>query len=380
MKRIESFLLIISVIILSLFGVFLGGCKGVKKYTGEEIFKMYSSSVGEIKTYKKNGEVLSLGTCFCVEENEFITNFHVIKDAYTAFVSIENKSYKVKNILGYEERRDLALFSLVDGEEINALNLIEKGKQAVVGETVYAIGSSEGYTLSFSSGVVSSSLRYDGGVSYIQHTAPISHGNSGGPLINEYGFVIGVNTASVTEGQNLNFAIRMEEIDNLSRNETTLEAIYKLKNSSKPDTGTTDTNIHGKYVYPVGDYAIYENSGSSSKNTAQTINVNGTTIGGALSHKYDIDYYKIVLGAGETVTAVLMGESNYITSNILLGLYDSASDDAVTAGIMVNDEAQGLVYKNTKSYKKEFYFVVLYSSSYAYSYKSSVYVLYVTFK
>ena len=95
------------------------------------------------------------------------------------------------------------------------------------GETVYAIGSSLGLTGSLSNGIVSSAEREVEGQTFIQTTAPISSGNSGGPLLDSKGRVIGITTASLVDGQNLNLAIPVAEIDTLStKNPTTLAKMF----------------------------------------------------------------------------------------------------------------------------------------------------------
>ena len=344
------------------------GCNG-KKYSGEEIFKMYRGSVGEVKTYDSKGGELSLGTCFCIGDNEFATNYHVIKDAYSADVLIGNTTLDVENILGYDENKDIALFSLADGSGIKALKSIKKNKEISVGSVVYSIGSSKGYTLSFSEGVVSSAQREVEGVEYIQHTAPISHGNSGGPLIDEYGYVIGINSASATDGQNLNFAIKIEEITTVTRETTTLENIYKSKGKS----------THGYYEYPVGEKWLYESSGSSSPSKCQTIYTNGTTIGGSL-YGDDMDFYKVVLGAGESVNLTMAAEYKIDTANILIGLLDEHIKNAKAVGRMsTSGDTKILSYKNTSSYSKVFYIVIAYTSDYEFANMTATYVVYVTF-
>lgn len=84
-----------------------------------------------------------------------------------------------------------------------------------VGTTVYAIGSSRGMTNTYSQGIITYADRIIDGVSYVQHDASITHGNSGGPLINAYGEVIGINTWGISDSQNLNFAVFVDELDNL---------------------------------------------------------------------------------------------------------------------------------------------------------------------
>ncbi len=87
-----------------------------------------------------------------------------------------------------------------------------KRRGVITGETVYAVGSSKGLTGTLSDGLVSTASRIVDDVDCIQITAAISSGNSGGPLINIYGEVIGSNTMSLASGQNLNFAVNITEL------------------------------------------------------------------------------------------------------------------------------------------------------------------------
>ena len=91
-------------------------------------------------------------------------------------------------------------------------------KDARTGEQVYAVGSALGtLTGSFTGGMVSSTKRTYGEIDCIQMDAAISPGNSGGPLVNVYGEVVGINTASYTSGENLNLAIKVSELDRLAK-------------------------------------------------------------------------------------------------------------------------------------------------------------------
>jgi len=88
--------------------------------------------------------------------------------------------------------------------------------QTQVGEHVVAIGSPLGLQNTVSDGIVSA-IREENGHQWIQTTAPVSHGNSGGPLMNSEGAVIGVITWGVNlqQGQNLNFAASIAEVQRL---------------------------------------------------------------------------------------------------------------------------------------------------------------------
>ena len=182
-------------------------------YTAEEIYNQSVKYVGEIVTYDKHGEEYSLGTGFVISsDGKIVTNYHVVENAYSAYITINNVRYNVSLILAYDENIDLAVLK-IDASGLTAATIC---KQPVkVGSTVYAIGSSRGMTNTYSRGIVTYADRIVDGVSYIQHDASITHGNSGGPLINAYGEVIGINAWEISDSQNLNFAVFTTDHDHL---------------------------------------------------------------------------------------------------------------------------------------------------------------------
>jgi hypothetical protein len=93
-----------------------------------------------------------------------------------------------------------------------------------VGDHVVAIGSPLGLEGTVSDGIVSAIRRDEQDRTWIQTDAPVSHGNSGGPLLDMHGKVIGVITRGTEGGQNLNFAIPAYEIERLQSNVSTVEA------------------------------------------------------------------------------------------------------------------------------------------------------------
>jgi hypothetical protein len=139
-----------------------------------------------------------------------VTNHHVIApDAGAVKLTIKlprGDVYTDVRIIYAEARRDFAVLS------IKAVGLptlrIGDSDTVEVGDQVVAIGNPQGLELTFTSGIVGS-VRMDPskGYRFIQHQAPISHGSSGGPLLNMQGEVIGINTFSFTDGQNLNGAV-----------------------------------------------------------------------------------------------------------------------------------------------------------------------------
>ena len=142
--------------------------------------------------------------------------FHVIDLAQAITVEMDSgASYPVTEIVDFSNLYDLAILK-IDVKDHPYLELAEK--DARTGEQVYAVGSALGtLTGSFTGGMVSSTKRTYGEIDCIQMDAAISPGNSGGPLVNVYGEVVGINTASYTRGENLNLAIKVSELDRLAK-------------------------------------------------------------------------------------------------------------------------------------------------------------------
>ncbi|MCX5641963.1 MAG: Do family serine endopeptidase [Candidatus Omnitrophica bacterium] len=151
----------------------------------------------------------ALGSGVIVSPDGYIlTNNHVVKDATEVKVKLlDNREFNAK-IVGKDEKTDLAL------AKINAENLpyavFGDSAQMKVGQWVMAIGNPFGLEGTVTVGVVSATGRHLGInpiESFIQTDASINQGNSGGPLVNLKGEVIGINTAIVASGQGIGFAI-----------------------------------------------------------------------------------------------------------------------------------------------------------------------------
>lgn len=203
----------------------LTGCTNKEReLSGEEIYEKISPVTVEV--YAEGDFTSSLGSGFYIDENgTVVTNFHVIEDCTSAYVTTSDGGvYDVKSVLGYNEDLDIAILATTKSNSSAA----ESSSTVVTGETVYVLGSSLGLTGTFSEGLVSSAEREIGDHSYIQISAPISHGNSGGPVVNSYGQVIGIASAGFEDGQNLNLAIPISLLDQISvDNPISMEELYK---------------------------------------------------------------------------------------------------------------------------------------------------------
>lgn len=218
-KPLKKKLFVILSIILALAIIGVSAFVVVDKFTNrklsaEEIYDLIAPSTVEINAIGDTFESTGTGS-FIDNKGTVITNYHVIESCHTINIKTQDGStYKVKSILGFDKDRDLAIIKS-DCQNESFVKLKTDGVKT--GEKVYTLGSSLGLTGTFSEGIISSASREIEGFDFIQTTAPISSGNSGGPLVDVYGKVIGITTGAFAEGQNLNLAIPVSAISEISR-------------------------------------------------------------------------------------------------------------------------------------------------------------------
>ncbi len=157
----------------------------------------------------------SLGSGFIISDDGYVlTNYHVVQNADEVLVRLSDRRQYVAEIVGHDERSDLALLK-IDAEDLPTVS-IGSSTDLEVGEWVLAIGSPFGFEHSATAGIVSAkqrSLPQDNYVPFIQTDVAINPGNSGGPLFNLEGEVVGINSHiySRTGGfMGLSFAIPIE--------------------------------------------------------------------------------------------------------------------------------------------------------------------------
>jgi len=152
----------------------------------------------------------AIGSGFFIAPGMVVTNYHVVDGGSDAIVRTNTgKLYEVEGIVSADKTVDIAILKLKEkfGEpvEIGNVSKLKKGEKAV------AIGSPKGLFNTVSTGIISNFWN-DGKVNQIQISIPITHGNSGGPLFNTNGQVVGINSAGLEGEGELNFAISVEHI------------------------------------------------------------------------------------------------------------------------------------------------------------------------
>ena len=179
-----------------------------------QIFGIRRSS--ERFTSEEEFEIVGSGSGIMIAENGYIlTNFHVAKQTQEYIVRVENDSnvYRTNQLIKYHSGYDLAIIRI--DRKLRPLPIYRGPKALVRGQKVVAIGSPKGLFNTVSDGIISGFRDFEE-VRMIQFTAPISNGSSGGALINMYGELIGISTAGIDEGQNINFAVDCNTIINFA--------------------------------------------------------------------------------------------------------------------------------------------------------------------
>jgi len=185
----------------------------------------------QARTVTVNVETITGGSAagsgfFIDDQGTIVTNYHVIDGVTSMSVEVsDGATYSVQKIIDFSQVYDLALLKI----DVTGNSYLELSAESVkTGEQVYAVGSALGtLTGSFTAGTVSSTSRAVGMIDCIQMDAAISSGNSGGPLVNIYGDVVGINTYSYVDGENLNLAIKPSTLDVLPRDKNYTVNDYK---------------------------------------------------------------------------------------------------------------------------------------------------------
>ncbi len=174
-----------------------------------ELIRRVKPAVVAVITYDAKGEVQMTGSGFFIRPGQVLTNLHVIEGASRAEVRTldgKGKTYPASGVAGLDDEADLAVLSVeVPSERARSLAVADSLPEE--GEQVFVIGNPLRLEGSVSDGIVSAVREVPSLGEIVQITAPISHGNSGSPLFNMKGQVIGIITMKVTNGQNINLAL-----------------------------------------------------------------------------------------------------------------------------------------------------------------------------
>ncbi|HEV2306447.1 MAG TPA: trypsin-like peptidase domain-containing protein [Candidatus Acidoferrales bacterium] len=237
------------------------------------IAKTANGAVVSIVMSDKDGNPIAQGSGFLVNSDGLIlTNYHVIAQGTSAVVKLPDGAFfVVDGVLAFDKARDVALIK-AHGEDFRTLTL-GNSDRVEVGQEVVAIGNPLSLESTVSNGIVSG-IRTDAdlGGKFLQVTTPISPGSSGGPLFSMGGKVVGITTLYLKGGENLNFAIPINDAKHLlflarsakpqafpNESEPT-EAQAQDENSSTPASQTNPTaRDYYKQLYDAGGFSGVSN-------------------------------------------------------------------------------------------------------------------------
>ena len=266
-KRIFPQLLLLTVSLLASKQVF-------PQESLPDLVRRVKPSVVAIATYDAQGEALMTGSGFFLRPGQVVTNLHVIRGAVRAEIKTldgKGKVFPVNGTLAVDEEGDLALLG-VEMPGASAGRSTELAKDLPdEGETIFVIGNPLKLEGSVSDGIVSAVREVPNSYRIIQITAPISHGNSGSPVFNLKGQVLGVVTVKVTNGQNINLAIAAARVAELTAGK--LQPLSELAIKGKGDVAESlyrsglDSLWLGNYDNAVG---YFENAANKNPKRAET--------------------------------------------------------------------------------------------------------------
>ncbi len=180
--------------------------------SAEQIYKKVSGAVVVVYAYDDNNELAAQGSGVVLNDKGYVvTNYHVLSGNSSLKILHGKEIVPYVDIIGIDVEKDILILK-IEAKKFPAVT-IGDSKSLNIGQRVYAIGSPMGLENSISEGIISGLRSVDElKRNFIQMTASISPGSSGGAVVNDKGDLIGISTLTAREGQNLNFAIPIDDI------------------------------------------------------------------------------------------------------------------------------------------------------------------------
>ena len=279
------------------------------------------------------------GTGFVISEDGYIlTNYHVIEDAYntnspiTVMFSSESgydTTEYTAEVIGFERNNDVAVIK-IDATGLSAATL-GSSSDLLVGDTVYAVGNPLGeLTYSMTPGIVSATDRVitteEGRMNMFQISAAVNEGNSGGPVYNAYGQVVGIVTAkpntssSGTSTEGIGFAIPVDDAVRIA--DEVINGGHQVGSNDNPAyLGITaqdvDTMAQQYYNMPMGAYVLSVTDGSAADNAGILVGDIITQVDGYdVQSRDDLAQELTFHSAGETCEVVVYRSGEYQTLSV----------------------------------------------------------------
>ncbi len=173
------------------------------------------------------------GTGFKVANHDFlITNYHVIKGSKTVAVEDHKKNRYLAQVAMVNPEVDLAFLNVDDLKEIKGTIKLDENNPVSNMQKVFINGFPFGMPFTVTEGIVSSPNQPMHGRNYVQTDAAVNPGNSGGPMLNEEGVLVGVTTSKFTEADNVGFGIKHTDVIKQINDYKFTDVKYRVKCNS----------------------------------------------------------------------------------------------------------------------------------------------------
>lgn len=286
------------------------------------------------------------GSGFVISEDGYIlTNYHVVEDAYTGGYEVKVMFYDgstyTAEIKGFDRNNDIAVLK-IDATGLDAAEL-GSSDSLFVGDTVYAVGNPLGeLSYSMTSGMVSATDRLitteEGTMTMFQIDAAVNEGNSGGPVYNTSGQVVGVVTAKSNEDgtEGLGFAIPIDDAVRIANDVISGERSLDAE-TGDAYLGITPADVDSMaaqyYGFPEGAYVRTVTEGSAAEKAGIKVGdiitqLDGYDIGSSDELRQELLFHS----AGETVDIVVWRSGEYLTLSITFDAKPAENTDSGSQG------------------------------------------------
>lgn len=278
-----------------------GAMKTVIDGDEDEFLKMYPTTQSGSNLY---GAKEWSGTGFALKNGYVATNYHVIEGAKTIYVQGINGSFSTKvnaSVVATDKNNDLAILRIEDSsfKGFRGIPYNVKTSQVDVGEEIFVLGypmtGTMGDEIKLTTGVISSKTGFQGDVSLYQISAPIQPGNSGGPLFDYKGNLVGVVSAKHAGAENVGYAIKASYLRNLLESCLSM-SIMPSDNQVAGQILTTQVKWLKNFVF-----MITCSNGTNQSSTLGSSVAEGSNADGSFTH-IDVQNPQVVKSTNEDLT------------------------------------------------------------------------------
>lgn len=334
--------------------------------TASEIYSQNIDSVVAITTEVVTTNIFgrrvagaAAGSGFVISEDGYIlTNYHVIEGANKINIAFKDGKTYTAEVVGSESDRDIAVLKIVEDVVLQPVVLGDSDKM-IVGEPILAIGNPLGeLTFSATSGIVSAldreiSTDLYNGINMFQVDCAVNEGNSGGPIFNQYGEVIGIVSAKYASEtiEGLGFCIPINDVSKILNDLIEFGSVQnKAYMGVSVDNVSTDminryNMVNGAYIVSVEENSPAEKAGLKVGDIV--VELNGDKVesaNGLVSAKRDFK-------SGESATIKVWRSGEYIDMTITFGEEPKVIEDTEVENETSNNGSSNGGYNNYNNYK-----------------------------